>query len=396
MSRKFDIIVLGATGYTGKLVCEMLKKQTIKTGAWAIAGRSQDKLTKMSQALGLSVPTFTFDVEKPETLDAVCSQATVVISCAGPFNLVGMPVVDSCVRCGTHYVDSTGEFTFVRKVIEKHHDEAVKKNIVMVSCCGFGCVPSDVGNYILHKEAKQRGEEVKSVCCYYDMKVAGASDGTVHSVGSTFDAMTRKDMDPCSLNGSDASIRPYSAPSRKGMWYHWAMGTFSAPLAPAGSNERVVRRTNYLMKSRASYVEAMVGGFFPMLKNTIGLYLLGAILMIAPVRRWLLNKFFPLGPQNGPSEELKKNSRVCATFVGETDKKNVLTTTLVENRDTYDATAVYLVACAVSASDLAKSNKIVPGVLTPCSAFGEKLVTLCLKNGMEVSTTINTEDKKTK
>ncbi|EPY38616.1 saccharopine dehydrogenase/reductase [Angomonas deanei] len=266
----------------------------------------------------------------------------------------------------------------------------------MVSCCGFDCVPSDVGNYILHKEAKQRGEEVKSVRCYFDLKLAGISSGTAHSVGTVFDAMTRKDMDPCSLNGSDKAIRPHGAPSRKGMWYHWAMGTFSAPLATAGCNERVVRRTNYLMKSHASYEEAIVGGFFPMLKNTIGLYLMGVLFIVPPIRHWLLNKFFPLGVQKGPSEELKKNSHVRATFVGETDKKTVLTTSLVDDKDTYDATAVYLVACAVSASDLAKSNKIVPGVLTPCGAFGEKLVTLCLKNGMDVSTTISTEDKKTK
>ncbi|EPY30104.1 saccharopine dehydrogenase, partial [Strigomonas culicis] len=256
---QFDIILIGATGYTGRITAKFLSKQSATT--WAMAGRSAAKLQELNKELKTNVSTFEIDVNKPETLDAVCQRARCIISCAGPFTRCGMPVVDACVRNGVHYIDSTGEFNFVRAVIEKHNEEAKRKNIVLVSCCGFDSVPADLGNYVLHRDAK---EPVKSVQCYYKLHTAGVSNGTVNSISEVMAVIGRKDLDPCSLNPPEAP-RPVAAPTRMLMWWDGRRG-FTAPYGMAAINERIVRRTNALMGSRASYVEAMQGGALAMLQ----------------------------------------------------------------------------------------------------------------------------------
>lgn len=367
MTSKLDIIVLGATGFTGRLTCRYLLRKTELQGRWGIAGRSEAKLEALKKDIGADVPSFIADATKPETLDAVCAKAACVIACAGPFTQVGLPVVEACVRQGTHYVDSTGEFNFVREVIEKHFDAAVEKKIALVPCCGFDCVPADIGNFVVHREA---GEEVKVVRGYFDVNLAGVSNGTANSISCVLENMTKKDMSPLSLLQKDA-VRPTAVPMRKGIWYE--NGRFTGFSLTATGDERTVRRSNSLLRSSAVYVQASQGSFLTVLASTLAFYAVGIAMVIGPLRRWLMRNYFT-GTGIGPSDHAMVSSNFHCSFVGETISGKVVETTMSAKEDCYTATAIFLGESALSLLTLARNNKLRGGVLTPAAAFGDELV----------------------
>lgn len=159
MSRKYDVVVYGASGYTGRwIVEELLASRSTETVA--VAGRSASRLRqtlshhspRLTQLIatyckehGLDfLPILECDSGDAASLEAMAESARVVIAAAGPFNIVGMPVVDACVKFGAHYVDISGEPLFVERVYVAHNGEAKKRGVTIVNCCGFDCIPSDI------------------------------------------------------------------------------------------------------------------------------------------------------------------------------------------------------------------------------------------------------------
>ncbi|KAG5500363.1 hypothetical protein JKF63_03455 [Porcisia hertigi] len=370
MTSKLDIVVIGATGFTGRLTCRYLARKAELKGRWGIAGRSEAKLAALKADLGIDVPTFVVDTGKPTSVDAVCTQTACVIACAGPFTLVGMPIVDACVRNGTHYVDSTGEISFVRRVIANYHETAAKKGVVIVPCCAFESVPADLGNYIIHRNA---GEPLKVVRGYFDVHSAGVSNGTINTIACAIDKMTKRDRSPLALV-SESDVQPTSTPTRYGVRYE--NGRFTGPFLGAYCDEKVVRRTNSLMGSSAVYVEAMQGTLARMLGLTVASYAALMSVMVAPLRRWILDKYFT-GTGVGPSDVAMSTSNFCCEFVGETASGRRVGATISAKEDAYTATALFLGECAMCAVTLARKGSVKGGVLTPASAFGDELVDRC-------------------
>ncbi|KAK7201035.1 Saccharopine dehydrogenase [Novymonas esmeraldas] len=381
MTAKLDIIVLGSTGFTGRLACRYLARKAEVAGRWGIAGRSEAKLAALKAELGIDVPTFVADADQPATVDAVCAKAACVIACAGPFTRVGMPVVEACVRHGTHYVDSTGEIAFVRRAIAAHHAEAARKGVVIVPCCGFDCVPADLGNYVVHREAP---EPVTVVRGYFQGNPAGVSNGTMNSVACVMDAMSTEDMSPLALV-PETGVQPTGAPTRYGVWYE--NGRFTGFFLAAAGDERLVRRTNSLMGTSAVYVEAMQGSLAQVVRLTLATYAIFMAVMIAPVRRWLIAKYFT-GTGIGPTDEAMAKSDFRCDFVGETVSGRRVETTMIAKEDAYTATALFLGECALSALTLARRGTLKGGVLTPAYAFGDELVRRSREAGVEIDTVI--------
>ncbi|KPA85529.1 hypothetical protein ABB37_01803 [Leptomonas pyrrhocoris] len=379
---KLDIVVLGATGFTGRLTCRYLLRKPELKGHWGIGGRSQEKLDALKKEIGATdVPTFVVDATIPSTVDAVCGKATCVIACAGPFTQVGMPVVEACMRHGTHYVDSTGEFTFVRQVIEKYHDEATKKNITIVPCCGFDCVPADIGNFVVHREA---GEALKVVKGYFDLNTAGVSNGTINSVCAVMENMAKEDYSPLSLVAKDA-VQPTATPARRGIWFE--NGRFTGFLISATGDERTVRRSNSLLRSSAVYMQASQGSLLRVVASTLAFYVVGIVLAIGPLRRWLVGRYFS-GTGVGPADLTMTRSNFHCSFVGQTISGKQVETTLTAKEDCYTATAVFLGESALSVLALARKKKLKGGVLTPSAAFGDELVHRLRDSGMGIETVI--------
>lgn len=146
--RQFDVVVYGCTGFTGNLVAEYVQKNYAGSSLkWAIAGRNEAKLLSLKSKLGLSsdVGIFIADSDDQASIDKLAQSTNVILSATGPFALKGTSVVDACVRCETNYCDITGESLWIRSIIDKYHDQAVTKKLKIVNCCGFDCVPSDMG-----------------------------------------------------------------------------------------------------------------------------------------------------------------------------------------------------------------------------------------------------------
>lgn len=380
---KLNIIVVGATGYTGKILCEYLKSKRIES--WGIAGRNEEKLEVLKKELDVrDLPVFVVDFDNAASLDKMCGQAVCVISCAGPFTEVGMPIVDACVRCQTHYIDSTGEYNFVRLVAEKYHQTALERGIVLVSCCGFDSTPSDVGNYVVHQQAEEPVTEVKA---YIRCVSAGMSSGTANSMGAVLSAIDKKDLLPYSLNPPDA-VTPTAAPVRKGVWYDREEGKWSCPFVMAACNERVVRRSNALRGSSAVYSESMEGPFFKVAGATVAMYSAFTTLLVRPVRNLLLNTFYKRGNGYGPSSEKKKGCFYTITFIGRTSSGKRVEVQLHDDREMYDVTGLYLGECALSACELHAEGKVKPGVLTPSVAFGDRLVERLKKENIKITTNV--------
>lgn len=390
MPPRFDIVVLGATGYTGRITCKYLSTHK-EVSSWAIAGRNESKLNDLKKELGAAASNakvFVVDVDKPESLDEMCKSARCVITCAGPFNTCGMPVVEACVRNGVHYIDSAGEFTFARLVALRFHEEAQRRKIAVANCCGFDCVPSDLGNYIVHREAK---EELREVKAYFQVKTAGISSGTAHSVANVMNYIQKEDYSNTSLNPVGPAFKsPLAATTRFGMWYDSAVNSWTAPFEMAACNERVVRRSNALLGSAASYVECTQGSFLSALSTTAGFYAMGVMMLIGPLRNFCINRFFPTGVAHGPEAAKKEGAFLRARFIGTTVSGKTVSTTLESSIEMYDITGIFLVECALSALTLEKQGKLVPGVVTPAAGFGDELVRRARDAGVSVTTAAET------
>ena len=150
MSREFDVIVWGATGFTGQLVAEYLLEQYGVGGelTWAIGGRNEAKLGGVCNQLGGTAENLALmvgDSDDEEFLEKLAARAKVVCSTVGPYALYGSKLVAACVRQGTHYCDLTGEIQWMRRMIDLHHDTARASGARIVHTCGFDSIPKPVG-----------------------------------------------------------------------------------------------------------------------------------------------------------------------------------------------------------------------------------------------------------
>lgn len=134
--RKYDIVLLGATGYTGKYTAEHIATHLPTNIKWAIAGRSESKLSSYAQELKAlnpdrSQPAIEVVQQTSNELNALAKQTKVLITTVGPFYLYGKPVVEACVNNGTHYLDCTGETPWVKDMVEQYHEKAKKTGAIV-------------------------------------------------------------------------------------------------------------------------------------------------------------------------------------------------------------------------------------------------------------------------
>ena len=155
---EFDIVVYGATGFTGALTADYLARQLAagKSFSWAIAGRSEDKLRRrveeLAQLTDQAPEIVVASAGDPASLREMAERARVVITTVGPYDRYGEPLVQACVEGGADYVDITGEPQFVRRLLENHDAAAREKGLRLVNCCGFDSVPHDLGAMLTARE----------------------------------------------------------------------------------------------------------------------------------------------------------------------------------------------------------------------------------------------------
>lgn len=380
-NRELDVVVFGATGFTGRLVAEYIARSPAKP-RWAIAGRNRQKL----EALGLGVPVIVADAQDPVALAALAQRTKVVCTTAGPYAKYGSELVAACAEHGTHYCDLTGEVPWMRRMIDAHHERAKGSGARIVHTCGFDSIPSDLGTWALQQEMlKAFGMPADCVTGLFGPMRGGASGGTVAS-GFNIANEAAKDRGVRQLlanpHGLDPDPDAWHPPEhdRHGIGWDSRLRVFTAPFFMAGVNTRVVRRAHALAGrpwgEDFTYCEllSLPGSPRGLAMATAVMAGMGAFaLTLASARlRELVGKRLPK-PGEGPSEAARNRGRWKAHFVGTVNEHMLVYVAADDHGDPgYASTAKMLGESALClALDPLTSEG---GVLTPSVAMGHFLV----------------------
>jgi len=370
--REFDIVVYGATGFTGRLVAEYLGCRDHGV-TWAIAGRSADRLDQVRSDLGLGpdVPVLVADADDAASVRAMCDRARVVLSTVGPYQTYGSALVAACAASGTDYVDLCGEPAWMREMIDAHAAAATASGARIVFSCGFDSIPFDLGVWTLQKAARARfGRPFPRVKGRVVTMKGSFSGGTYASARATMAAAAR-DASVLRLMIDPFALTPgFSGPAQpRGLLpeYDDALGAWTAPFVMAPINTKNVHRTNALLGhpwgTDFTYDEMMVAPG------------LGDIGKAAAAAMAGLN---PIGgdkgpaPGEGPSREERESGHYEIAFVGEMPSGERLRATVTGDRDPgYGSTSKMVAESAVClARDVVGSG----GIWTPGALMAAPLV----------------------
>ncbi|MFG6095345.1 saccharopine dehydrogenase NADP-binding domain-containing protein [Leptothoe sp. ISB3NOV94-8A] len=393
---QYNLVVFGATGFVGRILCQYLLKQVGVHGSvkWAIAGRSQAKLNALVSDLGANgLPQIIADVSDEASLRHMCDQTQVVISTVGPYALYGEPLVKVCAETGTDYCDLTGEPQWIRQMSQRYSATAEQSGARIVHCCGFDSIPSDLGVYYLQQQAKQR---FGRVCDRIKMRVkaamGGVSGGTVASginvvKEASVDPALRQELDnPYSLCPSQSTEHP---PTLVPVQYDQDFQGWVSPFVMAAINTRIVLRSNALLDyaygKQFQYDEAVLTGpnatgWLVAQGLSVSLVGVAAAMAFSPTR-WLLETMLIPKPGEGPSQAAQEQGFYDLRFWGTTAEGQTIQVKVTGDRDPgYGSTAKILGQAGLClAEDFPPSVKA-GGFWTPASMFGDVLIERLVKD----------------
>ena len=391
-AREFDIIIQGATGFTGTLVAEYLLKTygVDNELRWALAGRSEEKLRQVRDALGAEakgLEIIVADSFDDEALQSLASRTRVVLTTVGPYALYGSNLVAACVEAGTHYCDLAGEVQWIRKMVDTHHERAQQTGAKIVHCCGFDSIPMDIGVWALQDAVHTKyGSFCESISMLVKATKGTASGGTLASMMNLIKE-SREDRNvarilihPYSLNPEGEREGPDER-DQQNVVFSEEVNAWTAPFVMAGVNTKIVRRSHalagYPYGKDFRYSEAVMTGrgFSGWMGGTAMQLGLGGIVLLAafsPTRK-LLQRFVLAKPGEGPDREMQESGFFNLMQVGELADGTIVHGKITGDRDPgYGSTSKMLSESAVC---LAKDK--LPdggGVLTPASAMARPLL----------------------
>jgi len=386
----FDIVLFGATGFTGRLATAYVAERYGKDGSvrWAVAGRSAQKLAALAQEFGGGAGVIVADSDDAEALDAMVAQTKCVVTFAGPFARYGSKLVAACARAGKDYVDITGEISWVREMIEAHDDTARKSGARIVPLCGHDSVPWDLTTMVLARELKKAGDQLEAVELWDKIRSAPSGGTLETALGIMNGAPPKKSalgFDPLlkTADGSkaDASLTAKNVARATAEADGSARGFF----VMANVNAATVKRSNALLRygesvtyregqafsslGKARKVELVLLGLFLVLKSPL-------LTKLARCAGWLPK------PGEGPSEEEMRKGFLSVTGKARGTAGGFASATLTFPTDPgYKDTARMAVEAGLA---LALEGARVPsrgGVLTPASCQGEVLLERLLATG---------------
>ena len=390
MDKDIDIIIYGATGFTGQLCVKYF--QSLETQVkWAIAGRNQEKLRKVAEENLSEVEILIADSDDEVALDNLTLRAKVILSTAGPFHRYGSKLVASCVKNNTHYVDITGENFWVKGLIENHHEEAARKGIRIIPSCGFDSIPSDLGTFFA---AKSLGKPIKRIESFHSYE-GGASGGTLETMFSMGELDLGDDLtNPFLLNPEDSYSNEQKQLSgdRVGISKKPEIKAWSGPFIMATANTRVVRRSEALLALRQesygsnfTYQEHAYHKSWLSAVSSLLLTGLSVLVLLSPLKR-LVKPFLPK-PGEGPSEAVQENGWFDCKFIAESEDGTKSVFNMHGKGDPgYKVTSKLVSECALC---LIEDIEELPGgrgyggLLTSASGLGHSLISRLTKAGID-------------
>jgi short subunit dehydrogenase-like uncharacterized protein len=372
--RTYDVVLLGATGFTGGLTADYLAAHGPEGLRWAIAGRSKEKLEQVRERLGVDVDLVVVDSSDEAGLREMAAQTKVVATTVGPYLEYGAPLVAACAQEGTDYLDLTGEPEFVDRTYVDHEATAEATGARIVHCCGFDSIPHDLGAYFTIQQLADAvgGEITTPVTMRGVVRSNGSfSGGTFHSALNAFSRVrqmreatqARKRLEPRPEGRRSKAVA--GKPGRDKLLGYWLVPLptidpfvvvrSGAALASYGPDFR------YSHYAGTKTVRYAAGG-------AVGAGALAIAAQVPPVRN-LLKKRVPQG--TGPSEKHREKSWFTVEFVAETGA-TVVRTKVSGGDPGYTETAKML---AESALCLAlDDNPPTAGQVTTAQAMGDALL----------------------
>jgi short subunit dehydrogenase-like uncharacterized protein len=314
--RKYDIVLYGASGFTGRQTAKYCRQFAPPGLRWAIAGRNRSKLDVVDAG---GVDIIVADGQDEDALNRLAALTRVVATTAGPFSLYGTKLVNACVRNRTHYCDITGETPWIRGLIDRHHVQAAAEGTRIIPCCGFDSIPSDYGAWFMSRHIRDSLQsDCVSISASFRMG-GGINGGTLASFFNMAETgeikMVRDpfllDPDPAAHSAEERARNADPAGAR----YDTALQSWVTGFLMGSINTRVVRRTQALQGTRFDYQEytkfdrsssarvaATVGKTFEFIGGTgLGRRILK---IVAPK------------PGHGPSEKVMNEGFFKAEFIG--------------------------------------------------------------------------------
>ena len=377
-SPKFDIIVYGATGFTGQLVAEYLAAHYRNDSSlkWAMAGRSLDKLASVRDAIGAAAdtPLIAADAGNPSSLQAMVGQTKSVLSTVGPYQLYGSDLVAACAASGTDYFDLCGEPLWMRQMIDAHEATAQSSGARIMFSCGFDSLPFELGVFFVQETAKKLvGAPVNRVKGRVrDMK-GTFSGGTAASIKATF-AAAAKDLSLVAPLQNPFVLTPgFEGPKQprgNKPLLDEEMGSWTAPFVMATINTRNVHRSNMLMGFPYGrdfvYDEMVLTG--PGEQGEAD-----AKRLVATVNAERMGAAGGLKPGEGPSKEERESGLYDLLFVGLAPDRRQVRGAVKGDRDPgYGSTSKMISECAVCL--LRDAPEVPGGIWTPGAAMGGRLI----------------------
>jgi short subunit dehydrogenase-like uncharacterized protein len=390
--KEFDLIVFGATGFTGRLVAEYLHLSDADGARWAIAGRSLDKLAAVRDELHLppSVALLKADATDAAALKALVARTRVVITTVGPYQLHGEPLATACAAGGTDYVDLCGEPLWMARMIDKLTPLAENSGARIVFSCGFDSIPFDLGVVFLQAEAQARfGAPLAEVRGRVARVKGTASGGTLASLMETIEAVKREPALSKLMANPFALTPGFKGPrqpaDQDAAFDDWA-DAWAGPFMMATINTKNVHRSNALRGhpwgEGFTYSEKLLTGKPGQgdkgRKKALALarftQLQNLALGFTPTRA-LLRRFVLTQPGDGPNQAAREAGHYTLWFTGRSARGETLRAIVKGDRDPgYGSTSKLISEAALCLAQDVGRDATPGGVWTPGSAMGLALV----------------------
>lgn len=398
--RDFDLVLFGATGFTGRLLAEyLLQRHGVDGGLrWALAGRSVDKLKAVRSELGeaaSALELLTADSHDRASLDALVTRTRAVCSTVGPYALHGSDLVAACAATGTDYCDLTGEVPWMHRMLDAHQQKAEASGARLVHCCGFDSIPSDLGVWFLQQQAIERfGRPMSRIRMGVERMRGTMSGGTAASMINIIEE-TRRDEGVARVAKNPYALCPPEQrkgprqPYVKGPTFDPDLNSWLAPFVMAAINTRIVHRSHALQGrpwgEGFNYDEAMMTGRGLAGRRrawgwslSLGGFALGA--SFGPTRKLMAKRFLPK-PGEGPSPEQREKGFFKLLFDGHNDHGERIRVRVSGDRDPgYGSTAKMLGEAAFTLATDLPADSLAGGFWTPATALAEPLLPRLMEN----------------
>ena len=372
--REFDLVVFGASGYTGKLVAEYIQNeyggdQSLK---WALAGRNKDKLAGIKEDLNLEsdLTILKVDSDDQESLDAMTSAAKCILTTVGPYQLYGSNLVESCAKNGTDYVDLTGEPGWMYEMINEHKEAAKKSGARIVFSCGFDSIPFDLGVYFVQQAVRDKfGKPAQHVRGRVKAMNGEFSGGTIASLGATMATLKGKPELIKVLANPFSLTEGFEGPTQlddSKVLLDEKLNMWVAPFVMAPINTKNIHRSNALLGHEYGedfcYDEMMIAG-----EGEEGKQIADAMTSANPMGGENVPQ-----PGEGPSQESREQGNYDVLFFADIDEGCIEARVTGDMDPGYGSTSKMITESAMCL--IHDCNDLSGGIYTPAPAMGNKLI----------------------